>query len=64
MSREKQLARKIEILRTDLEAYIEMERELVDPEVVKVSQSLDKVLIQYYRLLGMRGLSILKEGAK
>ena len=64
MKREELLTRKIEDLRTDLETVIEEERELIDPEVVKASQSLDKVLIQYYRMLGIRGLRILREGAE
>jgi hypothetical protein len=64
MRREKLLARKIENLRTDLENSIEKEKELIAPEVVKASQSLDKVLIQYYRALSMRGVRFLKGGAK
>ena len=64
MKSKKHLARKIEDLRTDLETVIKEEKELIDPEVVKASQSLDKVLIQYYRRLGIKGLRILKEGAE
>jgi hypothetical protein len=45
------LSRKVEELRTDLKSVLEAERELIDPEVIEVSQSLDKVLIQYYRTL-------------
>ena len=58
------LARRIEELRTDLKVVIEEERELVDPKVVKASQSLDKVLLQYYRVLRMRGYRILEEGVE
>lgn len=47
------LARTIEDLRTDLENTIKEKRELTDPEVLKASQAVDKVLIQYYRKLGM-----------
>jgi hypothetical protein len=49
------LAIRIEELRKDLKVVIEEEKELVNPKVVKVSQSLDKVLLEYYRILGMRG---------
>ena len=62
MSRIETLAKQIEELRTDLDSVLQEDRELVDPKVVKASQSLDKVLIQYYRVLGMRGCRILKEG--
>ncbi|MHB1393523.1 MAG: aspartyl-phosphate phosphatase Spo0E family protein [Clostridia bacterium] len=64
MKRVDTLARRIEELRTDLKVVIEEERELLDPKVIKASQSLDKVLIQYYRILGMRGRRILKEGVE
>jgi len=58
------LARRIEELRTDLKVVMEEEIELVDPKVVKVSQSLDKVLLKYYRALGLRGYRILEEGVE
>ena len=61
MKSEEILSRKIEHLRTDLETVIEEEKELIDPEILKASQSLDKVLIKYYRRLGMSGLRILEE---
>ena len=61
MSRLEMLAKKIEELRTDLDSVLQEDRELVDPKVVKASQSLDKVIIQYYRVLGMRGRILLKE---
>lgn len=64
MSRVELLATKIEKLRTDLNLVLTEDRELVDPEVIKASQSLDKVIIQYYRVLGMRGRRRLKEGMK
>lgn len=64
MNRVELLARRIEELRTDLSTVMEEERELIDPKVVKASQSLDKVLIQYYRVLGMRGCRVLKEGVE
>lgn len=64
MNRIDTLARKIEELRTDLHVVMEEDRDLVDPKVVKASQSLDKVLMQYYRVLGMRRCTLLKEGAK
>lgn len=64
MKRVETLARRIEELRTDLKVVIEEERELVDPKVVKASQSLDEVLLQYYRLLGLRGYRILEEGVE
>jgi hypothetical protein len=64
MKKEEQLTRKIEDLRTGLETIIEEEKVLINPEVIKASQSLDEVLIQYYNMLGIRRLRILKEGAK
>lgn len=64
MKRETLLAREIEDLRTDLQTVIEEKKELIDPEVLKASQSLDKVLNQYYRMLRMNGLRILEEGAE
>ncbi|HYF83540.1 MAG TPA: aspartyl-phosphate phosphatase Spo0E family protein [Clostridia bacterium] len=62
MKRVETLSIRIEELRKDLKVVIEEEKDLVDPKVVKASQSLDKVLIQYYRVLSMRGYGILKEG--
>lgn len=64
MKREKLLAREIEDLRTDLQTVIEEKKELIDPEVLKASQSLDKVLNQYYRMSRMNGQRILEEGAE
>ncbi|HYF82496.1 MAG TPA: aspartyl-phosphate phosphatase Spo0E family protein [Clostridia bacterium] len=58
------LASRIEELRTDLEVVMEAENELIDPRVVKASQSLDKVLLQYYRILRIRGFRILEEGVE
>lgn len=52
----KMVTKKIEELRTDLKSVMEEEKELIDPEVVKVSQSLDKVLIQYYKILELKGV--------
>lgn len=64
MKKEEPLTRKIENLRTDLETVIEEEKELMNPEVIKASQSLDKVLIQYYRKLRIGRLRVLSEGAE
>lgn len=64
MRRDKLLARKIENLRTDLENSIEKEKKLIDPEILKASQSLDKVLAQYYKALNVKTVSLLKEGTK
>jgi len=55
MKKEEYLIRKIEDLRMNLEAVIREKGELISPEVVKASQSVDKVLLQYYRVLGIRG---------
>jgi len=55
MKREELLTRKIEDLRMNLETVINEKGELINPEVVKASQSMDKVLILYYRILDMRG---------
>lgn len=54
MNREDYLLRKIEDFRMNLEAVIKEKEELVNPEVIKASQSVDRVLLQYYRILGMR----------
>ncbi|HYE83126.1 MAG TPA: aspartyl-phosphate phosphatase Spo0E family protein [Clostridia bacterium] len=56
-----QLSKRIEELRVDLETVISEERELIDPKVVKASQSVDKVMTQYYRVSMKRGLGVLKE---
>lgn len=61
MKGSRQLAEKIEELRMDLEAVIEEENELIDPKVVKASQSVDKVMAQYYRTHMKRGLVAVKE---
>ncbi len=58
------LENKIEQLRTDLKVVIEEDRALVDPKVVKVSQSLDKVILQYYKMLRIRGYRIIEEGVE
>lgn len=55
MNRIDALARKIEELRLDLYSAMEEERSLIDPKVIEVSESLDKALIKYYRVLGMEG---------
>jgi hypothetical protein len=59
-----QLARKIEELRTNLDAVIKEGKELTSPEVIKASKSLDKVLNQYYRMLGIKGFRIIEEKAE
>lgn len=64
MIRKELLTRKIEDLRMNLETVIEEKEELINPEVVKASQSMDKVLIQYYRVFDVRGLGILKKGGE
>ncbi len=64
MKSKERLARKIEVLRTDLEAVIEEKKEFIDPEVIKASQSLDKALIKHYRLAGIKKLKILEEGVE
>lgn len=64
MNNNNQLARKIEDLRTDLEAVIKEGSELTSPEVIKASQSLDKVLNQYYRMLSIKGLRTIEERAE
>ncbi|KUO68005.1 MAG: hypothetical protein APF77_03770 [Clostridia bacterium BRH_c25] len=64
MKRKVLVSKEIEDLRMDLETIIEEEKELINPKVVNASQSLDKVLIQYYRMLGTRGLRMVEEGAE
>ncbi len=64
MKKVETLSRRIEELRKDLKVVIEEEKELVNPKVVKASQSLDKVLIQYYSVLGMKIRRVLKEGVE
>lgn len=60
MKKEELLVKKIEDLRTDLETIIDEEKELIDPEILKISQSLDKVLLQYYRMLEIRRLRVIE----
>ena len=64
MKRVQTLARKIEELRKDLKVVMEEDVELIDPKVIKASQSLDKVLIQYYRVISTRRYRMLKERAE
>lgn len=64
MERKERLARKIEVLRTDLESVIEEKKDFVDPEVIKASQSLDRAIIKHYRLAGVARLRILEEGVE
>ena len=64
MKNKEQLARKIEDLRTDLDVVIKEGKELTNPEVIKASQSLDRVLNQYYRLMELGGLRIIEEKAE
>lgn len=45
---------RIEELRSVLRHLLEGQRELLDPEVLRVSEDLDKVLIQYYRVQGRK----------
>ncbi|MGE5632334.1 MAG: Spo0E family sporulation regulatory protein-aspartic acid phosphatase [Caulobacteraceae bacterium] len=60
MEKIKVLTVKIEELRSDLKDLVEGPRELVDPEVVRVSEALDKVLIQYYRVLGKKRHNVIR----
>lgn len=54
MKREELMAKEIEELRTGLEKTINERNKLTDPEVLKASQLVDQILIQYYRKLGMQ----------
>lgn len=64
MKNKEQLARKIEYLRRDLESVIVEGKELTAPEVVKASQSVDKAMVQYYRLMQRNNHTILEKGAE
>ena len=41
----------IEDLKVNLESLVAEETELINPEIVRVSEALDKILIKYYRLM-------------
>ena len=45
------LAAQIEDLKVNLESLVAEETELINPEIVRVSEALDKILIKYYRLM-------------
>ncbi|MDK2836222.1 MAG: hypothetical protein PWP21_999 [Thermosediminibacterales bacterium] len=45
------LLKTIELLKAELEQLVEESNELTDPEVVKKSRELDRLLTEYYKLL-------------
>ncbi|GAV22728.1 MULTISPECIES: aspartyl-phosphate phosphatase Spo0E family protein [Carboxydothermus] len=45
------LLKTIELLKAELAQLIDEVAELTNPEVVKKSQELDRILIEYYKLL-------------
>lgn len=53
---EKKLLKRIEVLRTKLNKF-ELNRDLVDSEVVEVSQQLDRLLNQYQKASTYKQLS-------
>ncbi|MGC7873066.1 aspartyl-phosphate phosphatase Spo0E family protein [Desulfosporosinus sp. FKB] len=53
---EKKLLKRIEVLRRRLNKF-GLNRELIDSEVVEVSQQLDRLLNQYQRITSMEQLS-------
>jgi len=49
------VAAKIEELRANLRKLLDEHREIQEPEVLRVSEALDRAIIQYYRLYAIRG---------
>ncbi|NYE56694.1 aspartyl-phosphate phosphatase Spo0E family protein [Carboxydothermus ferrireducens] len=45
------LLKTIELLKAELAQLVDEAAELTNPEVVKKSQELDRILIEYYKLL-------------
>lgn len=46
---------RIEELRSALRELLDGHKELLDPEVLRVSEALDKALIRYYCMKGRKG---------
>lgn len=52
---------KLELLRNKLEKLIEVTENLVDSEVVSLSQELDKLILDYYSLERVGGIFVASE---